>query len=70
MKSQSRIVVSVDVLAAIVENCLNQEASRTRCHRFFSVTLHETVSLQYAFPGSDYTSEQGNNCSQLNLFAC
>lgn len=46
MKSQSWIAVSVDVLAAIVKNRLNQEASRIHCHRFFSVTLHETVSLQ------------------------
>jgi hypothetical protein len=46
MKSQGWIAVSIDVLAAIVKNRLNQEASRTRCHRFFSVTLHETMSLQ------------------------
>ena len=37
--------------------------------QIFSVTLFEKMPLQQAFPGSDHTSEQGNDCNQLNLFA-
>jgi len=33
-----------------------------------SVTLFEKMSLQQAFPGSDYQTSRGAPCNQLNLF--
>ena len=49
LSSYERDTLHAYCVAAIVKNCLNQEALRTRCHRFFSVTLHETVSFSTRF---------------------
>ncbi len=68
VKSQIWIAVSVYVLVAIVKKRLNLDASLYTLLQIFSLTLFEKMSIQQAFPGSDYKSEQGNDCNQLNLF--
>ena len=69
VKSQIWIAVSVYVLVAIVKKRLNLDASLYTLLQIFSLTLFEKMPIQQAFPGSDYKSEQGNDCNQLNLFA-
>jgi hypothetical protein len=68
VKSQIWIAVSVYVLVAIVKKRLNLDASLYTLLQILSVTLFEKMPLQQAFPGSDYKSEQVNDCNQLNLF--
>ncbi len=67
--SQLWIAVSVSVLVAIVKKRLNLDASRYTWLQILSVTLFETMPWQQACPGSDHTSEPGNDGNQLNLFA-
>ena len=67
--SQLWIAVSVSVLVAIVKKRLNLDASRYTWLQILSVTLFETMPLPQACPGSDHTSEPGNDGNQLNLFA-
>ena len=69
MKSQIWIAVSVYVLVAIVKKRLNLDASLYTLLQIFSLTLFEKMSIQQAFAGSDYTSEQSANRNQLTLFA-
>ena len=69
VKSQIWIAVSVYVLVAIVKKRLNLDASLYTLLQILSVTLFEKMPLQQAFPGSDHTSEPGNDGNQLNLFA-
>ena len=69
VKSQIWIAVSVYVLVAIIKKRLNLDASLYTLLQILSVTLFEKMPLQQAFPGSDYKSEQGNDCNQMNLFA-
>ena len=68
VKSQIWIAVSVYVLVAIVKKRLNLEASLYTLLQIFSLTLFEKMPIQQAFAGSDYKSEQGNDCNQMNLF--
>ena len=68
VKSQIWIAVSVYVLVAIVKKRLNLDASLYTLLQILSVTLFEKMPLQQAFPGSDYKSEQGGDCNQMNLF--
>ena len=68
VKSQIWIAVSVYVLVAIVKKRLNLDASLYTLLQIFSLTLFEKMPIQQAFPGSDYKSEQGDDCNQLNLF--
>jgi len=68
VKSQIWIAVSVYVLVAIVKKRLNLDASLYTLLQILSVTLFEKMPLQQAFPGSDYKSEQGDDCNQMNLF--
>jgi IS4 transposase len=69
VKSQIWIAVSVYVLVAIVKKRLNLDASLYTLLQIFSLTLFEKMPIQQAFPGSNYKSEQGDGCNQLNLFA-
>lgn len=69
VKSQIWIAVSVYVLVAIVKKRLNLDASLYTLLQIFSLTLFEKMPIQQAFAGSDYISDQGSNCNQLNLFA-
>ena len=69
VKSQIWIAVSVYVLVAIVKKRLNLDASLYTLLQIFSLTLFEKMPIQQAFAGSDYKSEQGVDCNQLNLFA-
>ena len=69
VKSQIWIAVSVYVLVAIVKKRLNLDASLYTLLQIFSLTLFEKMPIQQAFAGSEYKSEQGNDCNQLNLFA-
>ena len=69
VKSQIWIAVSVYVLVAIVKKRLNLDASLYTLLQIFSLTLFDKMPIQQAFAGSDYKSEQGNGCNQLNLFA-
>jgi hypothetical protein len=69
VKPQIWIAVSAYVLVAIVKKRLNLDASLYTLLQILSVTLFEKMPLQQAFPGSDYKSEQGDDCNQLNLFA-
>jgi len=69
VKSQIWIAVSVYVLVAIVKKRLNLGASLYTLLQIFSLTLFEKMPIQQAFPGSNYKSEQGDGCNQLNLFA-
>ena len=68
VKSQIWIAVSVYVLVAIVKKRLNLDASLCTLLQILSVTLFEKMPLQQAFQGSDYKSEQGGDCNQMNLF--
>ena len=68
VKSQIWIAVSVYVLVAIVKKRLNLDTSLYTLLQILSVTLFEKMPLQQAFPGSDYKSEQGDDCNQMNLF--
>ena len=68
VKSQIWIAVSVYVLVAIVKKRLNLDASLYTLLQILSVTLFEKMPLQQAFQGSDYKSEQGDDCNQMNLF--
>jgi transposase len=68
VKTQIWIAVSVYVLVAIVKKRLGSDASLYTFLQILSVTLFEKMPLQQAFPGDDYTSQQGNSCNQLNLF--
>jgi len=68
VKSQIWIAVSVYVLVAIVKKRLNLDASLYTLLQILSVTLFEKMSLQQAFPGSDYQTSRGAPCNQLNLF--
>ena len=67
--SQLWIAVSVYVLVAIVKTRLNLDASRYTWLQILSVPLFEKMPLPQACPGSDHTSEPGNDGNQLNLFA-
>ena len=69
VKSQIWIAVSVYVLVAIVKKRLDLDASLYTLLQIFSLTLFEKMPIQQAFPGSDYKSEQGGDCNQMNLFA-
>ncbi len=69
VKSQIWIAVSVYVLVATVKKRLNLDASLYTLLQIFSLTLFEKMPIQQAFAGSDYKSEHGEDCSQLNLFA-
>jgi len=69
VKSQIWIAVSVYILVAIVKKRLNLNASLYTLLQIFSLTLFEKIPIQQAFPGSNYKSEQGNDCNQMNLFA-
>ena len=68
VKSQIWIAVSVYVLVAIVKKRLNLDASLYTLLQILSVTLFEKMPLQQTFQGSDYKSEQGGDCNQMNLF--
>ena len=68
VKSQIWIAISVYVLVAIVKKRLNLDASLYTLLQIFSLTLFEKMPIQQAFAGSDYKSEQGNDCNQMNLF--
>jgi len=68
VKSQIWIAVSVYVLVAIVKKRLNLDASLYTLLQIFSLTLFEKMPIQQAFAGSDYKSEQGNDCNHMNLF--
>lgn len=69
VKSQIWIAVSVYVLVAIVKKWLNLDASLYTLLQIFSLTLFEKMTIQHAFAGSTYNSEQSSNSNQLNLFA-
>ena len=69
VKSQIWIAMSVYVLVAIVKKRLNLDASLYTLLQILSLTLFEKMPLQQAFPGSEYKSEQGGDCNQMNLFA-
>ncbi|OFZ70583.1 MAG: transposase [Betaproteobacteria bacterium RBG_16_58_11] len=69
VKSQIWIAVSVYGIKAIVKKRLNLDASLYTLLQVFSLTLFEKMPIQQAFPGSDYKSEQGEDCNQMNLFA-
>ena len=57
VKSQIWIAVSVYVLVAIVKKHLNLDASLYTLLQIFSLTLFEKMSIQQAFSGSDYISD-------------
>ena len=67
VKTQIWIAVSVYVLVAIVRKKLNIDASLYTLLQVLSLTLFEKMPLQQAFPGDDYTSDNGIS-NQLNLF--
>ena len=69
VKSQIWIAVSVYVLVAIVKKRLNLDASLYTLLQIFSLTLFEKMSIQQAFAGSDYISDNVTPSNQLNLFA-
>ncbi len=69
VKSQIRIAVPVCVMVNIVKKRLNLDISLYTLLQIFSLTLFEKMTLQQAFPGSDYLSEQSIAANQLNLFA-
>ena len=68
VKTQIWIAVSVYVLVAIVRKKLNIDASLYTLLQVLSLTLFEKMPLQQAFPGNDYTSDNGSISNQLNLF--
>ena len=47
---------------------LNIDASLYTLLQVLSLTLFEKMPLQQAFPGDDYTSDNGSISNQLNLF--
>ena len=67
-KTQIWIAVSVYVLVAIIRKKLNIDASLYTLLQVLSLTLFEKMPLQQAFPGDDYTSDNGSISNQLNLF--
>ncbi len=69
VKSQIWIAISVYVLVAIIKKRLNLGASLYTLLQIFSLTLFEKMPIQQAFAGSDYKSEHGEACNQMNLFA-
>ena len=69
VKTQIWISVSVYVLVAIIRKKLNIDASLYTLLQVLSLTLFEKMPLQQAFPGDDYTSDNGSISNQLNLFA-
>ena len=68
VKTQIWIAVSVYVLVAIVRKKLNIDASLYTLLQVLSLTLFEKMPLHQAFPGDDYTSDNGSISNQLNLF--
>ena len=68
VKTQIWIAVSVYVLVAIVRKKLNLDVSLYTLLQVLSLTLFEKMPLQQAFPGDDYTSDNGSISNQLNLF--
>ena len=68
VKTQIWIAVSVYVLVAIVRKKLNLDVSLYTLLQVLSLTLFEKMPLQQAFPGNDYTSDNGSLGNQLNLF--
>ncbi len=68
VKTQIWIAVSVYVLVAIVRKKLNIDASLYTLLQVLSLTLFEKMPLQQAFPGDDYTSDNGSITNQFNLF--
>ena len=68
VKTQIWIAVSVYVLVAIIRKKLNLDASLYTLLQVLSLTLFEKMPLQQAFPGDDYTSDNGSISNQLNLF--
>ena len=68
VKTQIWIAVSVYVLVAIIRKKLNIDASLYTLLQVLSLTLFEKMPLQQAFPGDDYTSDNGSISTQLNLF--
>ncbi len=68
VKTQIWIAVSVYVLVAIIRKKLNLDASLYTLLQVLSLTLFEKMPLQQAFPGDDYTSDNGGISNQLNLF--
>ncbi len=68
VKTQIWIAVSVYVLVAIVRKKRNIDASLYTLLQVLSLTLFEKMPLQQAFPGDDYTSDNGSISNQLNLF--
>ena len=68
VKTQIWIAVSVYVLVAIVRKKLNIDASLYTLLQVLSLTLFEKMPLQQAFPGDNYTSDNGSISNQLNLF--
>ena len=68
VKTQIWIAVSVYVLVAIIRKKLNLDVSLYTLLQVLSLTLFEKMPLQQAFPGDDYTSDNGSISNQLNLF--
>lgn len=68
VKTQIWIAVSVYVLVAIIRKKLNIDASLYTLLQVLSLTLFEKMPLQQAFPGDNYTSDNGSISNQLNLF--
>ncbi|GGB62934.1 hypothetical protein GCM10011505_49440 [Tistrella bauzanensis] len=58
MRSQIWIAVSVYVLVAIIKKRLNLDASLYTLLQILSVTLFEKMSLQQAFPASEYIAPE------------
>ena len=68
VKTQIRIAVSVYVLVAIVRKKLKLDVSLYTLLQVLSPTLFEKMTLQQAFPGKKYNSEDSALSNQLNLF--
>lgn len=66
--TQVWIAISVYVLVAIVRKRLGIERDLYTLLQILSVTLFEKVPLQQALSGASYTSEDGQNRNQLQLF--
>jgi hypothetical protein len=56
------------VLVAIVKKRLTLDASLYTMVQIFPLTLFEKMPIKQAFAGSDYQSEQDNDCINLSLF--
>ena len=52
----------------LFEKKLNLDVSLYTLLQVLSLTLFEKIPLQQAFPGDDYTSDNGSISNQLNLF--